>query len=143
MKAVFSDKFDYNKVEYVLICDGNYYEGIDEGGTGWVLIEQESRETVLEGYEKVNSNSTTESEYKSIKYGLKAVLKRNGNNILIKTDFGGIVSDIHNNRDKKMKSCIESLLSNLETWSIKTVNRSETERAHYLADHIMKRSNRK
>jgi ribonuclease HI len=136
-KVAFSSQFDYQDVKYVLICDGNYYEGKGRGGIGWILIDQIEREPILEGCKVINSNSTTESEYKSVEYGLKDTLKRDDKSVLVKTDFKGIVSDINHNRDKNLKSNIDLLLSNFNSWCIKIVNRTDTERAHYLADYII------
>lgn len=136
-KAVFSDQFDYQDVKYILICDGNYYESEGRGGIGWVLIDQMNREPILEGCKVINSNSTTESEYKSVEYGLKDTLKQDKKSVLIKTDFKGIVSDINENRDKDIKTNINLLLSKFDCWCIKIVNRDDTERAHYLADYVI------
>lgn len=136
-KAVFSDQFDYQDIEYVLVCDGNYYESRGRGGIGWVLIDQEMGKSIFEGCKVVNSNSTTESEYKSIFYGLKDTLKKDKDNVLIKTDLNGIVSDIEQDRDTDMKNDLESLLCEFDSWCIKIVDRESTKRAHYLADYVM------
>lgn len=141
MRSVFSDQFDYNEVDFILICDGNYYEDKNIGGVGWILIDQTDNSHLFEGYDIKNINSTSESEYISIKEGLSEVFyytNSNKNTILIWTDYVGIISDFKNSKERTIKSEIESLLSNFNSWGIEKVERSKVERAHYLADYAIK-----
>lgn len=142
MRSVFSDQFDYNEVDFILVCDGNYYEHKNIGGIGWVLIDKNDNSHLFEGYDIKNINSTSESEYISIKEGLSEVLSYtcgdNSNTILIWTDYVGIISDFKNSQERPYKSEIEYLLSNFKSWGIEKVERSKVEKAHYLADYAIK-----
>lgn len=140
MRSVFSGQFDYNKVDFILVCDGNYYEDKDIGGIGWVLIDKNNNCHLFEGYDTKNINSTIESEYVSIREGLSESLLygcSNSDTILIWTDYIGIVSDFKNSRRRPYKSEIKSLLSNFKSWGIEKVDRSKVKTAHCLADYAI------
>lgn len=138
MKSVFSERFDYGKLDYLLECDASY-DG-EYAGLGWVIIEKPVDTIVLEGRKKAKISSTVRSETNAIIEGLKELkrIDENISSVIVRTDCVAVIEDIKKNDPSELSKEIVEILSSFDFWGIECVDREKTKRAHDLADHALK-----
>ncbi len=125
-----SDKFKYSNIDCVIICDASILKN-NIAGLGWEIIDYKTKIRMAEGRGVTKSHiSTVEAELLAIYTALKEVKKMNYSNILVKTDYDGIINKFHNNIHLKNK------LNYFNSWGIETVDRETITRAHNLCSSI-------
>lgn len=136
MKKVCSDSFMYDS-DIIIKCDGNYHEDIGVGGVAWVIINNNTREVIVEGGKSINSSSSSESERKSIQFALEDIKYVKSletiDSVRVQTDCVQIIESVSNNNSDLVEK-----FDILESWCIEKTDRSDIERAHSIADYMVK-----
>ncbi len=126
-----SKKFSYSNTDCLVICDASILSEYNVAGLGWEIIDYNTKIKLAEGRGVTNTHiSTVEAELLAIATALKEVKKMNYKNILIKTDYDGIIDNFSDNTK------LHTILENFNSWCLETVERNNIQRAHDLCSSI-------
>lgn len=134
VKSVSTDNFTYEKIDYIIESDASYKECVSKASAGWALKSYDTGRSVIEGRCEIhNTNTTVETECKSILFALRDAKDMEGECVRVKTDLQQIITQIHNSEENQNVMKVKNALDNFESWSIEYTKRQELSRVHNLA----------
>lgn len=137
MHCVYSDGFDYDEVDYIIECDASYSEIKNRYTIAWLVLDNPIENPLFEGRTTGQSSTTVESEIEAIKESIKEVSKVSNLknlNLIIRTDYEGIIEYMKNEERDEIYKGLEEQLEKLSNWCIENKPREEISRVHDLAN---------
>lgn len=142
MECVQSDQFKYDDVEYVVECDASYSNQHEKYVIAWSVLSAPIERPLFEGMLISDTQTTVESELKSVYEALIEVGKThnlNDTSVIVRTDFKGLVDYLKSDGKDDSYQEIENRLDRLDSWCIEKRPRSDVSRPHDIANQYSSR----
>jgi ribonuclease HI len=134
VKSTSSDDFTYGKTDYIIKSDASYKECVSRASAGWTLKSYDTGLSVVEGRcEVYDTETTVQTECRSILFALEDAGNRGAECVRVKTDLQQIITQIHNSEENEDIMQVKNALDNFECWSIEYTERQKLSRPHNLA----------
>lgn len=144
MNTISSEEFSYEKVDYIIECDGGILKKENIAGIAWVIRDFTTKIPIAEGRAITGKQTTTiEAELLAMTTAIIELEKMDCKNVVIKTDYNGFIKHLNNQNNtciSKLKP-IKQYLNKFDNWCIKNVDREDVNRPHKLASSIDKEIN--
>lgn len=137
MECVQSDQFKYDEVEYVVECDASYSNQHEKYVIAWSVLSAPMEKPLFEGMLISDTQTTVESELKSVCESLTEVGKAHNlhdTSVIVRTDFKGLVDYLKSDSQDDSYEEIENRLDKLNSWCIEKRPRSDVSRPHDIAN---------
>ena len=130
MNQICSDNFQYQNVDYTIYTDGALIQ--NNGHVGWVIKTKTERD-FLEGRTIINYKKTSVLEISAIVIALQELNNKNCD-VLIQTDFKGVITEFNN--ENKINIKLKKELHKFNSWCIEKTKRDNIHRPHNLCSSL-------